>query len=115
MQKIIPPENQRLKEFRISKQINQGKFSKSLGLKQGSYSDIERGRNSLSYPIIKKLIEVYNINPNWLFLGIGSPTLDYQPAPPQIDPLEEAMEKFTRQLKIISEAEIQRRLNEVIK
>lgn len=65
-------ENSRLKEFRLYLKIQQGEFSAKLGLKQGSYSDIERGRNAVSYPVIKKAMEEFNLNPNWLITGEGN-------------------------------------------
>lgn len=69
-------ENTRLKNFRTHLNIQQGEFCQKLGIKQGSYSDIERGRNSVSFQVLKKCIEEFNLNPNWLMTGIGSMFLD---------------------------------------
>ena len=50
--------------------INQETMAESLGIKQGSYSDIERGKSGVT-GILTKLIMKYRINPIWLLEGIG--------------------------------------------
>lgn len=37
-----------------------------IGIKQGSYSDIERGRNNLSSSVILLLEREFNVNKNWV-------------------------------------------------
>lgn len=64
-------ENTRLKNFRTHLNMQQGEFCQHLGIKQGSYSDIERGRNSISYQVLKKCMEKFDLNPNWLLTGMG--------------------------------------------
>lgn len=73
MNKYSP--NERLKEFRRELGMNQEEMANVLGLKQGSYSDIERGRVGIS-GILTKLIKLYKINPVWLIEGEGDKTLD---------------------------------------
>jgi len=47
--------------------LSQTIFAESLGLKQGSYSDIERGRvKTLSESVIRLLQLNYNINKDWI-------------------------------------------------
>ena len=70
------PDNQRLKQFREYLKISQGDFAKSIGLQQGSYSDIERGKSSISQDVITKIISIYNMNPTWFYTGIGEMTLN---------------------------------------
>ena len=61
----------RLRKFRKEElNLRQGAMAESLDLKQGSYSDIERGKAGIS-GIIVKLIMKYRINPIWLLEGIG--------------------------------------------
>lgn len=64
-------EIERLKDFRKSFSLNQTEFCKPLGLLQGSYSDIERGKSSITFKMVKELIKVYDLNPLWLFTGKG--------------------------------------------
>jgi len=57
----------RLKQIRSHHKLSQDKFAMSLGLKQGSYSDIERGRvKALSESVVMLLKLNYNINPDWV-------------------------------------------------
>jgi len=67
--------NDRLKDLRKELGLNQEEMAQVLGLKQGSYSDIERGRVGVS-GILTKLIKLYKINPVWLIEGEGEKTLD---------------------------------------
>lgn len=62
----------RLIEFRNKLQMPQNEVSTNLGLKQGSYSDIERDKSKGSTEILKKLAEIYNLNLNWLLTGKGT-------------------------------------------
>ncbi len=59
----------RLKEVRNSVGLNQTDFAQSLGLKQGSYSDIERGKANISSHVLMSLIRIYRVNPIWLYDG----------------------------------------------
>lgn len=69
--------SERLKQIRTYHRLSQEKFSASLGLKQGSYSDIERGRvKALSESVLMLLKINYNINPVWVSGEIGSMFLD---------------------------------------
>ena len=73
--KMKETDNNRLKAFRQSTGLQQGEFAQRLGLKQGSYSDIERGRNAISYPVLKKAMLEFDLNPSWLISGIGGMTV----------------------------------------
>jgi transcriptional regulator with XRE-family HTH domain len=64
-------ENQRLKEIRKALNLNQRTFSEALGIKQGSYSDVERGKTGVSAVIIKGLITKFRVDPLWLCEGKG--------------------------------------------
>lgn len=68
---MLVTENQRIKIFRESLNMSQLAFATELGMKQGSISDIERGRNSVDG--IVKLCEVkFNLNIDWLKSGEGN-------------------------------------------
>jgi len=59
--------SERMIFIRKSLGLNQTIFAQSLGLQQGSYSDIERGRvKTLSESVIRLLQLNYNINRDWL-------------------------------------------------
>ncbi len=63
----------RLKEARKHFGLNQIDFSNSIGMKQGSYSDVERGRNKgLSNSTIENIAKNYkSLNIDWLLTGEG--------------------------------------------
>nr|WP_181718650.1 helix-turn-helix transcriptional regulator [Pedobacter sp.]QJS06230.1 transcriptional regulator, XRE family [Pedobacter sp.] len=55
-------ENKRLRLIRKALGYNQNDFAKSIGLTQGGYSDIERGKNGISKQIKQMLVLVHKIN-----------------------------------------------------
>jgi phage repressor protein C with HTH and peptisase S24 domain len=64
--------SERLKLLRKTLGLNQEDFATSIGLKQGSYSDLERGRNKNLSESVLKLIQLnYKVNPSWLLTGEG--------------------------------------------
>lgn len=64
-------ENERLKEIRKLLDYTQREFSDALDIKQGSYSDVERGKAGISAVLLKNLIRRFRINPLWLCEGEG--------------------------------------------
>lgn len=62
----------RLKQVREALELNQGEFAETLGLKQGSYSDIERGKNGVSGSVKQLLFSVHNVNSTWFESGQGN-------------------------------------------
>lgn len=64
-------DTERLRIIRKSLNLNQEQFASSLGLTQGGYSDIERGKNNISNKTKLSLKNVYNINLHWLETGSG--------------------------------------------
>ena len=65
-------ENERLRSIRTQLNLTQKTFSESLEIKQGSYSDVERGKAGISALLLKNLIRKYRVNPLWLCEGEGS-------------------------------------------
>lgn len=63
--------NERLKSIRIELRMNQRDFANKIGIKQGSLSDIERGRIGVSTKVVEKLLKSLNVNPGWLHDGKG--------------------------------------------
>ncbi len=56
----------RFKQIREEHHITQSEFAEILGIKK-STADIERGRTKISGKVVAKLLQVYGINPLWLF------------------------------------------------
>jgi transcriptional regulator with XRE-family HTH domain len=69
-------ENERLKEIRKIMNLTQREFSDTLNIKQGSYSDVERGKAGISAVLLKNLIHRFRINPLWLCEGEGDMFID---------------------------------------
>lgn len=65
-------ENERLKLLRTQLGLTQRVFSQALEIKQGSYSDVERGKAGVSAVLMKNLIRRYRVNPLWLCEGEGT-------------------------------------------
>lgn len=65
-------ENERIKMIRNHFNLTQEKFSEELGIQQGSYSDIERGKSGISTIVLRNLVVKYRINPIWLYEGTGN-------------------------------------------
>lgn len=64
-------ENERLKQIRKKLGLSQVEFAKKLGMKQGGYSDVERGKNKVSAAILLALQETFKVNPGWIRNGQG--------------------------------------------
>lgn len=62
----ISGENLRLRQIRRALGYNQADFAKTLGLTQGGYSDIERGKNGVSGRVKMVLINVHKVNIRYL-------------------------------------------------
>ncbi|NMH29347.1 LexA family transcriptional regulator [Flavobacterium silvaticum] len=62
----LPIETQRFKQLRQEFNLTQIAFSEALNIK-GSLADIERGKTRLSGATIAKLLQVYHVNPLWMF------------------------------------------------
>jgi len=63
-------QSERLKQLRAYLGLTQAQFAKEIGRKQGSISDIERGRNKVD-GIAELLRLIYNVDPGWLKEGAG--------------------------------------------
>lgn len=65
--------NERVKELRSLLGMSQEQFAEEIGLKQGSLSDIERGRVGLSTANVKLICKTYHVSEEWLRSGAGQP------------------------------------------
>ena len=59
-------ENEQLRLIRKALNYSQADFAQSLGLTQGGYSDIERGKNGISKSVKLMLINVHKVNISFL-------------------------------------------------
>lgn len=62
---------ERLKEFRKSMKMNQKQIADVLQVEQALISMVENSKAELAYWHVKKLKEIYKINPEWLEDGLG--------------------------------------------
>jgi DNA-binding XRE family transcriptional regulator len=74
----LPDYQRKVKEIRKYFQVSQNRFAKWLEIKQGSFSDIERGKVRISSEIMEKLIYGLCINPSWFFYNKNSTKIDYR-------------------------------------
>ncbi len=61
----------RLKQVRIELGLKQKDFALQLGITPTALSEIENGRNNISQPILRKLMNLYGLDANWLVNGEG--------------------------------------------
>lgn len=66
-------ENVRIKIIRNQLGLTQKEFAEKLGMQQGSYSDIEREKNSVSSAVKILIEQIYNVNLEWFETGKGEP------------------------------------------
>ncbi len=62
---------EQLKKVRKRLSYSQKDFAESLGIKQGTLSDIERGRIGVSPKVSKALFEKFKVNEGWFFTNEG--------------------------------------------
>ena len=66
-----------LKEFREKIGLSQREFSLKLGLTQVTIARYETDKMSPTCNVITKYINIFNANPNYLFLGIEPHIIDF--------------------------------------
>ena len=68
--------NERIKEIRKIFGKSQLEFGASIGLKQSTIGNYEKGTRSISDATILAICKTYNVNEEWLRYGIGKPVKD---------------------------------------
>ncbi|MDR1324502.1 MAG: helix-turn-helix domain-containing protein [Treponema sp.] len=63
--------NRRLVEIRVALKKKQGEFAREMGIKQGTWSDIEAGKNPVSDRYIRLVCLAFKISERWLRTGEG--------------------------------------------
>lgn len=61
--------NERLKVIRQNLKLTQKEFAEGIGIKQSSYSLIEKGQRPLADRYIKSICMAYDVNEKWLLTG----------------------------------------------
>jgi transcriptional regulator with XRE-family HTH domain len=88
----------RLKSLRKAlKGMKQGEFAKKIGLKQGSYSDIENGKETLTDRNIKLICLTFGVSETWLRMGKGE-VFTTQPSPSALEKDEDRLLSMFKQL-----------------
>ena len=62
---------ERLKQIRKDCKLTQSEFGNALGVTKQAIANVESNHSNPSIDFLCKLIEIYNININWLISGIG--------------------------------------------
>lgn len=62
--------NERVKQLRKEKNLNQKQFASNLGITQSGVSYMEQAGNNISESSIKSICTVFNVNEDWLRNGI---------------------------------------------
>lgn len=62
-------EGQRILYIRKLIQKSQQEFAQLLAVSQAALSDIENGKNGISYPVFKRLVEEIGVHPYWFLWG----------------------------------------------
>ena len=66
----------RIKQIRVTLNFQQGEFAQKINILQQQLSKYERGENKPSADFFIKLVEVANVNINWLLTGKGKMFVD---------------------------------------
>lgn len=74
-------QGKRLRKFREELGLSPKEMGESLGLAYTSYKDIESGRSNISATALRKLLNLYGLDANWLVNGEG-PMRISDPVPP---------------------------------
>ena len=59
----------RIKTIRKKAKLTQSEFAKSIGIKQATLSDIERGKIGLSTALTSKISKLYYVSSDWILTG----------------------------------------------
>lgn len=68
--------NRRFAMVRGEADMTQPEFANELGVTKYTITNVETSKNGLNAVIVKKLMEVFNVNPIWFLTGSGNMYLD---------------------------------------
>ena len=92
--------NDRIKKLRKSLKMTQGEFSAPFDMTQGAFSDVERGKNGVSFALLENIVRNHNASADWLILGEGKMFRDSKSKEQQdrLSLLEERLASLERRL-----------------
>jgi transcriptional regulator with XRE-family HTH domain len=64
-------QGERLKDIRFVLRLSQKQMAEKLGIKSQSISKVESDSGNFSIDVYVKLVELFNVNLNWLLAGNG--------------------------------------------
>lgn len=101
--------NDRIKKIRLDKMLSQKDLSEMVGLTGSHYSKVEKNMYHLDTKQTQILIEKLNVNPMWLFTGIGNMYMN-------IEALPERMEEYiaTKTLELNRREEELKKMAELV-
>ena len=92
----------RLKLIRTSKKLTQLDFGKCIGVTKQAIANVESSHSNPSIDFLSKLIEIFNVNINWLISGHGEMfTNIVRKTLPSDDEFELKMEAFLKKKGIL--------------
>lgn len=74
----------RFKEVREAKRLTQEQFGNGLGISRAAVAAVEKGKSKVSYEVLCNLVEAYNVNLNYLLMGIGEPFIQINDIPEKL-------------------------------
>lgn len=63
--------SERIRGIRKHRKLTQTEMATELGITQTSLSQLEAGKNGISYEVFKALCERFDVDPTWLMDGVG--------------------------------------------
>ena len=63
--------HERLFAWRVEQMIEREDLCKEIGVSLTQYKDIESGYRQMTFIVLRKLVETYNLDANWLITGQG--------------------------------------------
>jgi len=73
------PAGKNLKQIREDTGLNQRDFAESLKVAASTICEIEAGNSNPGYGLLMQLYQVYNVNPNYILIGVGGPYFEKTP------------------------------------
>lgn len=68
--------NERIKELRKELKLTQQEFADALNIKRGAIANYEVGRNEPIDAVISLICKTFNVNEEWLRVGVGDMFLE---------------------------------------
>lgn len=92
---------ERFRDIRTKSGLKQKDFAESLGVSHSVISDIERGAREPSRQVLTGVAELYQVDLNWLLLGVGSRehTSQNQTRDPEMERLEREIEELKKSIE----------------